>query len=151
MTTFISPNLESILSYLNQLEETKTPNWGSMTAQRMVEHLSESLLMSMGKFSVSMAIPEEKLGSMQAFLQGEKPMAQNIKVPFAPENYKLRNESLELAIDELCELWIDFELLYENQAHRSALHPYYGDLDYKGWLRLHSKHFTHHFLQFDLI
>ena len=147
---FIEPNLESILSYLDKLDSSSTPEWGNMTAQRMVEHLSDSLNMAMGNGNFELAISEEKLPSMLGFLWSEKPMAKNIQVHFAPENYTLRNETMELAIDEFCELWIDFETTYEESPENTALHPYYGSLDYKGWLRLHAKHFTHHFQQFNL-
>lgn len=149
--SFIVPNLESILSYLDNLESSSAPEWGKMTAHRMVEHLSDSLNMAMGIGEHVLAIPEEKLPSMQTFLWGDKPMAKNIQVHFAPEIYILRNESIELAIDELCELWINFETAYEETPEKTALHPYYGLLDYKGWLRLHAKHFTHHFQQFKLV
>lgn len=149
--SFIVPNLESILSYLDNLESSSAPEWGNMTAHRMVEHLSDSLNMAMGIGEHVLAIPEEKLPSMQTFLWGDKPMAKNIQVHFAPGNYILRNESIELAIDELCELWINFETAYEETPEKTALHPYYGLLDYKGWLRLHAKHFTHHFQQFKLV
>lgn len=148
--SFIEPNLEFILSHLNKLEESSTPQWGNMSAQRMVEHLSDSLNMAMGNGKHELAIPEEKLPSMLGFLWSEKPMAKNIQVHFAPENYTLRNETMELAIDEFCELWIDFETSYEESPEKISLHPYYGPLDYKGWLRLHAKHFTHHFQQFNL-
>ncbi|MBM3456490.1 MAG: hypothetical protein FJX80_15375 [Bacteroidetes bacterium] len=148
---FIEPHLESILSYLNKLEDSITPEWGIMSAQRMVEHLSDSLNMAVGSDKHELAIPEEKLPSMLSFLWSDKPMAKNIQVHFAPENYTLRNESMEYAIDEFCELWINFETTYHEAPKKTALHPYYGPLDYKGWLRLHAKHFTHHFQQFKLV
>lgn len=148
---FISPNLESLLVHLNKLSENTLPDWGNMSAQRMVEHLSESLNMSMGMGEHKLLISEDKLPSMKAFLFSDKPMAKNIQVYFAPEKFSLRNESLELAIDEFCEIWIDFENYYENNKDRTALHPYYGNLNYEEWLRLHSKHFTHHFHQFNLL
>jgi hypothetical protein len=150
-TTFIEPTLENILVYLNKLEDQTIPEWGTMSSQRMVEHLSESLSMSIGEGNFNLAIPEEKIQGMQNFLFGEKLMAKNIQVDFAPEHCQLRNESLELAIDEFCEKWVDFESCYDENPNMSAIHPYYGDLDFKGWLRLHSKHFTHHFLQFNLL
>ena len=149
--SFIESHLETVLSCLDRLEENTSPAWGTMTAQRMVEHLTESLAMSMGEGDHSLITPEEKISAMQAFLFSEKPMAKNMSVSFAPQHFSLRNESLELAIDEICEKWVDFELFYEDNPVKKALHPYYGYLDYNGWKALPAKHFTHHFLQFNLV
>jgi hypothetical protein len=88
---------------------------------------------------------------MKEFLFSDKPMAKNIEVPFAKKDEKLRNENLEFAIDELAENWIEFEEYYFENEGNQNLHPYYGLLNYEEWLRLHSKHFTHHFEQFNLL
>jgi hypothetical protein len=148
---FIEPNLEIILQHLEKLADNSTPNWGGMSAQRMVEHLSDSLQMAVGKNKFPLEIPEDRIPRMKEFLLSEKPMAKNIEVPFAKKDEKLRNENLELAIDELAENWIEFEEYYFENEGNENLHPYYGPLNYEEWLRLHSKHFTHHFEQFALV
>jgi hypothetical protein len=78
-------------------------------------------------------------------------MPKNIEVPFATREQLLRNEELALAIDELLLEWIDFEDFFSEKPDRTQSHPYYGPLNYEQWIRLHSKHFTHHFSQFGLI
>ncbi|MCO5259158.1 MAG: DUF1569 domain-containing protein [Crocinitomicaceae bacterium] len=148
---FIQLDLEGFLTALNKLEATTSPKWGSMNAQRMVEHLTEGINMSMGigaEAYQTLLIPEEQLPKMQAFLDSEEPMPRNFKAPFAPAEYELRNEELELAIDEFVETWLDYEEHYETNPTATYLHPYYGVLDKKGWDRVHQKHFTHHFQQF---
>ena len=147
---FIEPNLEVILQHLEKLSPNAKPGWGEMSAQRMVEHLSESLQMAIGKNTFPLEIPEEKIPRMKEFLLSDKPMAKNVEVPFAKKDEELRNENLELAIDELAENWIDFEDYYFENEGNENLHPYYGPLNYEQWLRLHAKHFTHHFEQFHL-
>jgi hypothetical protein len=57
---------------------------------------------------------------------------------------------LELAIDEFVDEWLDFEQHFETEGQVET-HPYYGSLNKELWLKLHSKHFTHHFEQFGLI
>jgi hypothetical protein len=148
---FIEPNLEVILQNLEKINADSTPLWGGMSAQRMVEHLSDSLQMAIGKSSFSLEIPEDRIPRMKEFLLSDKPMAKNIVVPFAKKDEKLRNENLEIAIDELAENWIEFEDYYSENEGNENLHPYYGPLNYEEWLRLHSKHFTHHFEQFNLL
>lgn len=149
----IDTSLESLLEYLNRLTEEQRPLWGKMSAQRMVEHLTDSTRIATGENPQELMIPEEKIERMLAFLESDKPMAKEISVPFATEemNQKLRNEELELAIDEFVETWLLFEELYEQNPSKTEIHPFYGPLNYSQWLKLSQKHFTHHFSQFGLI
>ncbi|MGV3630546.1 MAG: DUF1569 domain-containing protein [Bacteroidota bacterium] len=148
---FIEPNLESVLPYLEKLTPETKPVWGSMSAQRMVEHLTDTLKIATGENPQKMEIPEDKLPRMIAFLESDKPMAQNIEVPFASKEMDLRQEELELAIDEFVDTWLHFEELYEQNPALNEAHPYYGPLNYAQWQRLNSKHLTHHFTQFGLM
>ena len=148
---FIEADIETILNKLSTLEETQKPVWGSMSAQRMVEHLTDSVKVASGKIILDLLIPEEKIEKMQLFLASDKPMAKNIEVPFAKKDTELRHSEIDLAIDELTEEWCDFQELFEENENMKTVHPYYGALNYEQWKRLHSKHFTHHFEQFGLI
>jgi hypothetical protein len=148
---FIDINAEVLIEKATKLDPNTKANWGNMSAQRMIEHLSDALRMSNGKDSYTLAIPEDRLEKMKLFLASDKPMAKNIEVEFAPKDQPLRHSEIELAIDELILEWIDFEEFYESNSNNSATHPYYGQLNKQEWRRLHSKHFTHHFEQFSLI
>ncbi len=148
---FIEADIETILNKLSTLEETQKPIWGSMSAQRMVEHLTDSVKVASGKIILDLLIPEEKIEKMQLFLASDKPMARNIEVPFATKDTELRHSEIDLAIDELTEEWCDFQELFEENENIKTVHPYYGALNYEQWKKLHSKHFTHHFEQFGLI
>jgi len=144
-------NLESALEALSKLSADTTPSWGSMSAQRMVEHLTDTMRISTGKNPQSLVISEDKIERMQAFLESDKPMARNIEVPFAPKDLKLRHEELELAIDELTDEWLYFDEFYAENPDRKEMHSFYGPLNYEQWCRLNSKHIQHHFEQFGLI
>jgi hypothetical protein len=132
----IATDLETQLTYLSQLTATTKPLWGTMTAQRMVEHLTDTLRIATGKNPQKRAIPEEKLPSMLRFLEGDKEMAPNIAVDFATPDMKERNEELELAIDEFVDEWLAFEELFSEQENHTAIHPFYGSLNGEQWLRL---------------
>ena len=148
---FVEADLCAFLEILENLDEKKSASWGKMTPQRMLEHLSDCIFMSCGIGNHELLIPEEKIKGMQAFLISDKEMPQNIQVPFAKENTPLRNSDLELALDEFTMSWVDFEEMYSEDPNKTALHPYYGNLNYEQWLLLHAKHFTHHFTQFGLM
>jgi len=143
--------LETMLSILNRLSSSKTPLWGKMNAQEMVEHLSDMLMMSRGTGNFSIDVDAETIARRQQFLSSDKEMAKNIAVPFTKEIIVLRHDELELALDEFAEEWINFTEYYENNPSASVIHPYYGDLDFNLWLKMHDKHFMHHFKQFGLI
>jgi|TARA_R110000737_G_scaffold344050_1_gene370781 oxepin-CoA hydrolase/3-oxo-5,6-dehydrosuberyl-CoA semialdehyde dehydrogenase len=144
-------NLENILKTLDKLSEDKKPAWGEMSAQRMVEHLSDTICIANGKNPQPLAIHEDKIEKMQGFLETDKPMARNIEVPFAGKNVKLRNEELSTAIDEFAEEWLLFEDVFESNPNHTARHSFYGDLNYRQWKLLNDKHLNHHFEQFGLI
>ncbi len=148
---FIEANIESILGVLSKLESTTKPVWGGMNAQRMVEHLTDLVKISNGKILMNIEIPEDRIEKMQLFLESDKPMAKNIDVPLAGKDVPLRHDELELAIDELTEEWCDFEEYFENDSEKKAIHPYYGALNFEQWKKMHAKHFTHHFLQFNIL
>lgn len=148
---FIETDLETILGYLNKLTPETHPAWGEMSAQRMVEHLTDTIRIATGKNPQELLIPEDRIPRMLQFLDSGKPMARNIQVPFANRETPLRNEELELAIDEFVEEFLEFQELYEAKPDYTELHPYYGFLNYEQWLRLHQKHLSHHLKQFDLL
>lgn len=140
-----------MLAVLNGLTPNQKPLWGKMKAQEMVEHLSDMLMMSRGTGNFTIDVDAETIARRQQFLSSDKEMAKNIAVPFTKDIIELRHDELELALDEFAEEWINFTEYYENNPSASVIHPYYGDLDYNLWLKMHDKHFTHHFKQFGLI
>jgi hypothetical protein len=149
---FIAPTLESVLPLLEKLDQHTTPLWGSLTAQGMIEHLTDSIHLANGNAPFTqLLIPEEKIESMQRFLSSDKEMMRNIEVPFAPKNRVIRHEEIDLAIDELVDAWMQFEEHFEENPTKTENHPFYGQLNYEQWLLLHKKHLTHHFKQFGLI
>lgn len=148
---YIHPDLETLLSIINKIDASTQPKWGKMNAQRMIEHLTDSIFMSMGQGNHTLLIPTDKIEKSQTILASDKPMPKEFSVPFAPEEYTLRNEELELAVDEFVDAWLAYEEYYEEQPEKLNLHPFYGDLNKGQWDRMHSKHFTHHFQQFGLI
>lgn len=149
--SFIDTDITEIIPLLDQLDPNAKPLWGTMSAQRMVEHLSDSLRVASGKEQFPLEIPEDKFEKMIAFIDSEHPLPRNFQASFAAENVPLRNEEIELAIDEFLLEWIDFENHFAEDPDRIEYHPHFGPLNYEQWHRLHSKHLTHHFQQFGLI
>lgn len=148
---FIDSNLENVLTYMDKLSASSTPAWGTMNAQQMIEHLTNTIELAMGKQKFPLLVKEEDFPKMRAFILSDKPMPRNFKVDFAPENPPLIHEELELAIDAYCDAWLDFELWFAENEGMETVHPNFGPLNFDLWKRLHEKHLTHHFTQFNLI
>lgn len=148
---FIETDLESVLAHLNKLTPEARPEWGKMSAQRMVEHLTDTIRIATGENPQELVIPEEKIERMVAFLYTDKPMARNIEVPFAKADAPLRNEELELAIDEFVEAYLEFQELFAENPELKTVHAFYGPLNYEQWDLLNKKHLTHHFTQFGIL
>jgi hypothetical protein len=144
-------DLVYLLGKLETLNADTTPSWGKMSSQRMVEHLCDALYMSCGIGEFELEVPEDRIEKMQLFLQSDKPMAQNIQVSFAKEDTPVRNENMELALDEFATSFVDYMEHFNENPSFTALHPFYGELDVEKWNLLHAKHFAHHFKQFGLI
>jgi len=151
MSDTFSLALEPLLAQLCNLNPSTTPAWGQMQPQRMVEHLADAHYMSVGKGDFKIEVSEDRIERMQAWLETDKPMAKDVQVSFATPETPLRNDELETAIDEFTDAFLTFEEWYEENEQRTAVHPFYGNLNYAQWQRLHSKHFAHHFEQFGLI
>lgn len=149
--SFIETDLSTFLQVLGKLDTNTQPLWGNMSAQRMVEHLTDGISMSRGLGDFKLAVPEEKANQLKQFLYTDKPMAQNIQVPFALPDTTLRNADLDDAIDEFTLAWVDYEEERELEPEKLAVHPFYGNLKREEWLKVHAKHFTHHFKQFGLM
>ncbi len=147
---YIEPKLEIALKYLDQLHPETKPSWGSLSAQEMVEHLTDTLRIANGKSHFPLVTPEKHQEKSIEFLMSNSPIQKDLQASFAPEERTLRNENISDAIDEFTEEWISFEEHYEDNTKRE-LHPYFGKLNFEEWQQLNKKHLSHHFLQFGLI
>lgn len=148
---FIENDLTEILKKLDKLKEDTQPIWGTMSAQRMVEHLMDTMCIAVGENPQTLIIPKEKLPGMLRFLDSDKEMMKNVEVPFAHKDTPLRNEELALAIDEFIEGYLSFLEYYEQNPNQTQTHAFYGPLNFDQWCKLNRKHLTHHFKQFGLM
>jgi len=147
---FIAPTLPAFLEKLKLVNDSSSALWGEMSAHRMIEHLSDALELSIKDHQFKQLIPEDKVTKAQGFLDTEHPMPKNFKVEFATPETLVRTANIDSAIKEFEESWNNFETFFSEHPEAKTLHPNFGQLSYKQWLKLHSKHFTHHLQQFGI-
>jgi oxepin-CoA hydrolase/3-oxo-5,6-dehydrosuberyl-CoA semialdehyde dehydrogenase len=127
--------------------------WGHMTAQQMVEHLSWSYEVSTGRRVVRCPIPEAKREAWKQFLFDNRPMMREFRNPALVDGLPaLRHEGLAAAI---AAARADADAFRRHAASAAPdarhLHPVFGPLSAEEWARAHYKHFIHHLQQFGLV
>ena len=127
-------------------------NWGKMTAQQMVEHVSGFFKVSTNQLHFPMVTPVEHLPKYKEFLLSEKEFRENTKAPVLPEEpTSLVNKSMEDAIADLEKQIQLFADKFSSGEIVTSQHPVFGDLNFEEWVLLHYKHLLHHAKQFGLM
>jgi hypothetical protein len=148
-TEFLTVTAPKILA---QLKTEKTPTWGVMTAQHMVEHLGITIKISNGKKAVQLVTPIEQLEIKRTFLFGQMPFPKNVKMfGVLTGLIALKFQDLEVAKEALYNEIQDFITYFEGNDGLKPMHPVFGELTKAEWVLFHEKHFNHHFLQFGLL
>ena len=139
-----------LLPLLERLAPDTQPRWGSMNAQRMIEHLDGILQFSVSNKPAPVITPEEKLPHLLQWLRTDKPLSRGISSPAANEG-PLLHPDLSTATNHLLASLQEFFRHYSENPSHQAIHVYFGPIGYEDWQRFHQKHFRHHFTQFGLL
>lgn len=140
------------LVHLTELKADQKPEWGTMSAQEMVEHLVGTWRISNGNAEVNQYTSEEDAAERLEFLRNDVPFAKNIKNPIFKNGLPpLRKSDLSAAIDQLKEEMEEFDRYFEAYPDAKPTHPIFGPLDRIDWLRFQEKHMLHHLRQFNLM
>ena len=137
---------------LTMLKKDTKPLFGKMTAQHMVEHLTITLKLSIGKIKYPTFTPSERaLIAKKNLLFTELEMGMGITPPNdTGELYPLKHPDLEKAKEVLLQAWDEYMGYYEKNDGASEVHPRFGYLNKDEWNRFHYKHSMHHFKQFGI-
>lgn len=143
-----------LVSYLQQLDPSTSPQWGKMSVQQMIEHLGcEALTNANGrlKFDNIMTAPDH-LVKMREFLMSEKPFKENTNNPLMGEEpTPLKYKTVQAAIGRLQQELIIFFEVYEKNPELIVRNPFFGDLNFEQNVQLLHKHALHHLRQFGVV
>jgi len=144
-------DLKPILAHLTP----DTPAlFGGMNAQNMVEHLAVTLKMSNGKIFRDLILDEEKSNIVkQHLIYSDAEMPKGIKSSTMGDvPPPLLHANLYDAVEELYQEVIAFHAYFgQKEIEVLPIHPRAGKLNYQEWTVFHTKHFVHHFKQFNLL
>ena len=137
---------------LGRLSIDSKPIFGLMNAQQMIEHLSAITKIASGNWQVVVFVSDEKTARRKPFLDTENELEIGFKPNLlAEEPNPLQFNSIQEAIDDLVYQIRYFIKVFEGNPTRTVVHPFFGELDFEYWKKFQTKHFTHHFKQFELI
>jgi oxepin-CoA hydrolase/3-oxo-5,6-dehydrosuberyl-CoA semialdehyde dehydrogenase len=148
---FIQLDRSSLESYLSRLTADRTPEWGTMSPQFMIEHLIRALRIGRGEEKWEVEVPSERLEKMRDFLYTDRPFPQGVNSVTVQASEDLWYDDLDKAKEAFLEEWDEFQKAFEEEPDKMETHPVFGELDRQGWEQVHRKHFTHHFQQFGLL
>jgi oxepin-CoA hydrolase/3-oxo-5,6-dehydrosuberyl-CoA semialdehyde dehydrogenase len=145
--------IEEFLALLDRLQPDSQPHWGVMGPQHMVEHLTQSVMISRGMPEIQVYNPEELAEKFKAALiYSDRPLSRGIKNPALPEQPSpLRHGQLNEAKEELHREWDHFKEYFRLNPQAKHNHPRLGKLTHEEWAVFHRKHFAHHLAQFGLL
>ncbi|QHI36799.1 Bifunctional protein PaaZ [Kordia antarctica] len=145
---------KSIQNYLSKLTEDTKPVWGNMSSQQMVEHLEYTLKVASGEIQdFEIETPEKYLEKVQDSLYTHDKMPRNFDAPKLLEKLisEARYENLAEAKHKLLEAYDAYELYFKENPKATTKNAVFGSLDKFEWSLMHTKHFNHHFEQFNLL
>ncbi|BDS09495.1 DinB family protein [Aureispira anguillae] len=143
---------ETLFQKLDALSVDANPQWGIMSAQHMVEHLSSLFLFTIEKIKGVSFFDKEKLERNYNYLIRDKqPFRKNIKLPNMEQLQPLRFPSLKAAIKVLNDLVVQFYAFFETDKEKKTMHPAIGMLNFEEWEWNHYAHARHHLVQFGLL
>lgn len=144
---------EDIFKKLSRLNNDNIPGFGRMTAQHMVEHLSFTVMISNGKLPHPLYYSKDKADKIREYtIHTDKEIIIGFRAPMLPPDpVPLQNLDLNAAKEQLKEELKAFDEFFENDPEARPTNPTMGPLNFNEWLIFHSKHFTHHFKQFNLL
>ncbi|MEO8138077.1 MAG: DUF1569 domain-containing protein [Gemmatimonadota bacterium] len=144
MPTIATPESRAaLLARVGKLTPESRPNWGTLSAPRLLCHLADQLRVALGE------IPAQQRGNWRThtllkwiviYMPVQAPPGKVQTVPemltTSPRSWIADLASLETLLERLA------------VAERTAPHPVFGRLSHSEWCRLAWKHFNHHLGQF---
>jgi hypothetical protein len=144
--------LNEYIVLLKNLKGDEKPLWGKLSAQGMIEHMTDSIGIGWKRIQQPLYTTPDNLPKAKAFMLSDKPFKENTPNPYMPDNPPpLRNKNIEEAIAELQAEIQNFVQFHHNHPGILVQNPFFGDLNYEEWLHLLHKHARHHLKQFGLI
>lgn len=137
---------EIIISRINNLTPESKGQWGKMTVDQMLSHCQAPMDFAFGKTPMKANFLMQLLGKM---LKGKILNSNEFKKdsPTAPAFIRTEVYDFEETKKGLIERINIFSDLGE-KAIKTTKHPFFGEMTYDEWSKMHTMHLDHHLRQF---
>lgn len=143
---------QEYIPLLKKLKGDEKGNFGKLSPQGMIEHMSEAFGNAYGKIHLPLHTKEEMVPRFREFALSDKPFKENTPNAYMSETpAPFRHANIPAAISELegeIKAFFDF---YKANPDTKKLNPFFGEFSYQDWLHLLHKHANHHLKQFNLV
>ena len=141
---FDSPTRERFQRRIDRLTADSTGQWGKLSVDQMVCHLSDQLRLALGEISARPMAGPFRYAPLRWFAIDVMPWPHGTKGP--PESFTTSPANWERDVSTLHAL---LELFGSRGDQREwPEHPLFGTMSGPLWARLTCKHFNHHLRQF---
>jgi len=142
---------QEYIPLLKKLNGNEKGNWGVLSPQGMIEHMTDSIGIAWKRVEHPLQTPETILEKVRSFALSDKEFKPGTKNSLMTEEAApLRNFSIEAAITEIDNEIKSFLEFYKKNPNAVVTNPFFGDFNYEQWLHLLHKHALHHLKQFNL-
>jgi oxepin-CoA hydrolase/3-oxo-5,6-dehydrosuberyl-CoA semialdehyde dehydrogenase len=153
-TVFTEMTSETIRACLEKLTEDSKPLWGSISPQRMIEHLEYSYRIASGEIQdFEISTPEQYLERTHDSLYNYRKMPRDYDFPLAEKSEieKQKHDNLTTAKEKMWEAREEYLTYFKENPDARTKNPVFGELNKFEWYLQMRKHLNHHFEQFDLV
>jgi hypothetical protein len=143
---------QEYIPLLKKLSGNEKGNWGVLSAQGMIEHMTDSIGVAWGRVKQPMQTPAPMLEKVRTFALSDREFKPGTKNSLMTEAAApLRLASMTEAVSELEAEIRAFVNYYHEHPTAIIQNPFFGDFNYEQWLHLLHKHAVHHLKQFNLM
>lgn len=135
-----------IISRIQNLSPESKALWGKMTVVQMLSHCQAPIDFAFGKAPMKVNFIMQILGKM---LKGKVLNSNEFKKnsPTAPAFIRTGTYNFEEVKNGLIDRINTFSELGQS-AIKTTKHPFFGEMNYDEWSKLHTMHLDHHLKQF---
>lgn len=137
---------DAFAARINSLSPDSQPQWGKMSVDQMLSHCQAPIDFAFGNLPIKANFMMRILGKM---LKGKILKSNEFKKdsPTAPAFIRTGTYDFEQSKKDLIQKMTQFSDL-GHSAIKTTKHPFFGEMTYDEWSKLHTMHLDHHLRQF---
>ncbi len=140
--------LQEFPALIAELREDTTPNFGLMSAQRMVEHLAMVIKSSVKRYGEPENPPTERQLGFKRFIEKGAVMKHRPSTKTKADLSPLKYETYPEAVSQIPVAIERFYHHFEAQPDFISYSPFWGELSFEELEHLHFMHTRYHLWQF---